>query len=194
MGLSASPLCQGTDWIFHLIDLSYESWNLICLQCVQMTCNKCLEPTRQQRQHQHLIYLCRIIKGHTSLRSGNCRKCQGCGRGKCFVNAESLIPVNKILDHSEGNFTGLQCTNCRRWEVCSNCLVNKRLVSHASCDGRMKVWELILPKSSTITQQNITSRTEKIIRGVSKNPRYMIAAAMGALLGAAALENVIDDD
>lgn len=57
----------------------------------------------------------------------------------------------------------------------------------------MTAWELLIPHSSPNITQNSNSRTAKIIHGVGENPGYVLAAAMGGLLAAAALEDVIDD-
>lgn len=46
---------------------------------------------------------------------------------------------------------------------------------------------------ATVTSSGNPSRIQKIARGVRENPSYVIAAAMGGLLAAAALEDVIDD-
>ena len=58
----------------------------------------------------------------------------------------------------------------------------------------MTVWELLIPYSGLNVAQGSNSRAAKIMRGVGDNPGYVLAAAMGGLLAAAALEDIIDDD
>ena len=66
--------------VHNPIVIPYEGWRIICLQCVQMTCKKCMNIMKHTRRpHMHQVNLCRII---TTLRPGNGRRCQGCGRGK----------------------------------------------------------------------------------------------------------------
>ena len=156
-----------------------------------MTCKKCLKSTRQQ--HIHTVNLCKIVNTHVSLRPGNGRRCQDCGRGESTWFLASSSCTDKLKEHPSHAFSGIQCTSCRRWELCYTCLVNKSPARHPTCDGRMTAWELLIPHSSPNVTQNSNSRTAKIIRGVGENPGYVLAAAMGGLLAAAALEDIIDD-
>lgn len=96
-------------------------------------------------------------------------------------------------DHPPQSFSGLQCTNCHKWELCSTCLVNRTPVRHTTCEQRMTVWELIIPNSSPAFNQSGSSRAEKVLRKVGENPVFATTAALVALFAAAGLEDVIDD-
>ena len=151
-----------------------------------MTCKRCMKQTIQN--HLHQTHLCRII---TDLRPGNGRRCRGCTRGMSgglYVFTHMLISDE---EHPSQGFSGLQCTSCRRWELCYNCLVNKNQARHPSCEGRATVWELILPKSNPNGVQNSNSTAQKVIKKVGDNPVISTAVALGGILAAAALE---DDD
>ena len=191
--------------VHNPIVIPYEGWRIICLQCVQMTCKKCMNIMKHTRRpHMHQVNLCRII---TTLRPGNGRRCQGCGRGKhaappirtsTYTQPHTQVRQRHTYtelhpDHPSQGFSGLQCTNCHKWELCSNCLVNRTPVRHRTCEQRMTVWELIIPSSSPAFGQGGSSRAQKVLRKVGENPVFATTAALVALFAAAQLEDVIDD-
>ena len=108
--LASNPLPRKANKVHNPIVIPYEGWRIICLQCVQMTCKKCMNIMKNTRRpHMHQVNLCRII---TSLRPSNGRRCQGCGRGKRpHPRIRNLTSTHtQPHTHTQGNITRI--LNC----------------------------------------------------------------------------------